>query len=114
MDSGRALLENPSKLSRAMVVWHKKDEIINFTHASLHSVLKSRNSLFVGLELTASRAASPHNMTIVNDPQWQTFVDMAGQFLSENDHVVDSKSVGSGDGVRRTSSNTRKVKRRVL
>ena len=111
MDSGRALLENPSKLSRAMVVWHKKDEIINFTHASLHSVLKSRNSLFVGLELTASRAASPHNMTIVNDPQWQTFVDMAGQFLSENDHVVDSKSVGSGDGVRR---NTRKVKRRVL
>ena len=118
MDAGRALLLNPSKLSRSMIVWHKDDEIINFTHASLHSALKSRGSQFLGLELTASRASSPHNLTIVNDPQWRTFVDMARQLLSDNNdddgsmngrsHVVDSKCVG-GNGI-----DTTKKRRRVL
>jgi len=128
MNAGRALLKNPCKLSRTMVLWHRDDEIINFKYASLHSALigssssSSSSSSFVGLELAATRAQSPHNMTIVNDPTWGTFVDMARGFLLNgggNDKGVDSSSLadtksGMGGTSASTSGDMRTKKRRVL
>ena len=100
------------------------DEIINFKYASLHSALigSSSSSSFVGLELAATRAQSPHNMTIVNDPTWGTFVDMARGFLLNGggyDKGVDSSSLadtksGMGGTSASTSGDMRTKKRRVL
>lgn len=86
-DALRKMEYSAEKWKRALVIYHRRDEIISFQYASMYSAMERELGSPLPIrtiELKCARVSSPHNVSIANCAEWRVFVDAARELLQQD------------------------------